>query len=317
MEWIDLKKDHCPICDGVAAVEPPENSNKKDILCERCGSFSITIGAQESMLDFSDAAKRKYERARWSYFINHLNREHVEVTSSFVMENKAKAALPTPDEQLDAFILLFYESALYISQMIRISNAVIYKTCGLIDQSSIEYVASYYKDMGLISGVGLGSNAVALRLTPSGWSHCKSLLSNEGDNKLIFMAMEYRIFDIESAYVEVFKQAVKGVGFNLFKNDEMPTPGIIDHHLRNNIRRSRMLFADLTTENNGAYWEAGFAEGLGKPVLYFCRKDVWDTIKSHFDTNHCTTVIWSRENDDECKKQIQDILRNTFPNEAL
>jgi nucleoside 2-deoxyribosyltransferase len=34
----------------------------------------------------------------------------------------------------------------------------------------------------------------------------------------------------------------------------------------------------LTNSNNRAYFEAGFAEGLGKPVIYICEEE---TYKEH------------------------------------
>jgi len=35
--------------------------------------------------------------------------------------------------------------------------------------------------------------------------------------------------------------------------------------------------------NPGAYWEAGYAEGLGKPVIYTCEEAKF-VEASHFDT---------------------------------
>ena len=67
--------------------------------------------------------------------------------------------------------------------------------------------------------------------------------------------------------------AVASAGFDLVRLDEDPQAGSIDERLRVEIRKSRFLVADLTHGNPGAYWEAGFAEGLGKPVIYTCEKD--------------------------------------------
>ncbi len=39
------------------------------------------------------------------------------------------------------------------------------------------------------------------------------------------------------------------------------------------IRDAKFVIADLTHGNDGAYWEAGYAEGLGKPVAYICEKE--------------------------------------------
>jgi nucleoside 2-deoxyribosyltransferase len=58
------------------------------------------------------------------------------------------------------------------------------------------------------------------------------------------------------------------------------------------IRMCRFLIADLTCGNQGAYWEAGYAEGLGKPVIYTCNKSYFDKEGTHFDTNHHQTVLW-------------------------
>lgn len=55
------------------------------------------------------------------------------------------------------------------------------------------------------------------------------------------------------------------------------------------------LIADLSDNNAGAYLEAGFAEGLRKPVIYVCREDV----KTHFDTDHLHKVTWDLTTLDE------------------
>ena len=74
--------------------------------------------------------------------------------------------------------------------------------------------------------------------------------------------------------------------------------------------------ADLTHGNKGAYWEAGFAEGLGRPVIYTCRKQEWDANKSHFDTNHLNTSIWYRENLWDAETRLTATIRATRPAEA-
>jgi nucleoside 2-deoxyribosyltransferase len=78
------------------------------------------------------------------------------------------------------------------------------------------------------------------------------------------------------------------------------------------------LIADLTDHNNGAYWEAGYAEGLGKPVIYTCRKDVFEDKENttHFDTNHHLTVVWEHDKLDDAVKQLKATIRATLPENA-
>ena len=56
--------------------------------------------------------------------------------------------------------------------------------------------------------------------------------------------------------------------------------GLIDNVMRVQIRDSAFILADLTDDNLGAYWEAGFAEGLGKPVIYLCEAARFDNAKT-------------------------------------
>jgi len=60
----------------------------------------------------------------------------------------------------------------------------------------------------------------------------------------------------------------------------------------------------------GAYWEAGYAEGLQKPVIYTCRKD-WKGI--HFDTEHLTRIIWHPDKLEDAAKQLKAMIRHTLP----
>ena len=59
-------------------------------------------------------------------------------------------------------------------------------------------------------------------------------------------------------------------------------------------------------------WEAGYMEGLGKPVIYISEKTKFDKAKTHFDTNHCTTVPWSRTNDAGFRELFIETLRRSL-----
>src|SRR3546814_372746 len=88
--------------------------------------------------------------------------------------------------------------------------------------------------------------------------------------------------------------------------------GIIDNIMRSQIRDAAFVIVDLTHDNSGAYWEAGYAEGLGKPVIYICEKAKFDKAKTHFDTNHCTTVVWTREKGEEFRAELIATLRRSL-----
>ncbi len=148
-----------------------------------------------------------------------------------------------------------------------------------------------------------------------GWQRYGELRKESSESRLAFMAMK---FDPEmiSPFEHCFKPAVAEANFELRRLVDGQPAGSIDDQLRVALRRSRLVLTDLTHKNNGAYWEAGFAEGLGRPVIYTCRKVEWELEKTHFDTNHLATIIWDPEDLDDARHRLTAMIRATLPLEA-
>ena len=64
--------------------------------------------------------------------------------------------------------------------------------------------------------------------------------------------------------------------------------------------------ADFTQDGDlargGVYYEAGFAQGLGLPVIFTCQKDCVE--KLHFDTNHYNHLVWTEP--EELRKMLSN-----------
>lgn len=65
------------------------------------------------------------------------------------------------------------------------------------------------------------------------------------------------------------------------------------------------------SDNNSAYWEAGFAEEMATPAIYMCEDRVFERNGTHFDTNHLTTVVWSYDRPDEFVAELIETIKNT------
>ena len=57
------------------------------------------------------------------------------------------------------------------------------------------------------------------------------------------------------------------------------------------------------------YFEAGFAMGLGRPVIWTCRKD--DIDNAHFDTRQYNHIVW--ENEKELYEKLKNRIEATIP----
>ena len=130
------------------------------------------------------------------------------------------------------------------------------------------------------------------------------------------MAMQFGDEILNYVVDHCFRKAVVRAGFDLRVLTDRQPSGSIDDQLRVAPHTSRFVIADLTHANNGAYWEAGFAEGLGRPVIYTCRKVEWDERKTHFDTNHLVTIIWEGDKLEEAGTRLTATIRATLPGEA-
>lgn len=61
------------------------------------------------------------------------------------------------------------------------------------------------------------------------------------------------------------------------------------------IHNCKFLVADLTTQNLGVYYEAGYAKALGKTVIFTCKDS--DFANIHFDIKQVQTISWHDEPD--------------------
>ncbi len=100
--------------------------------------------------------------------------------------------------------------------------------------------------------------------------------------------------------------AIKEAGYDPVRIDRKEHNNKIDEEIIAEIRKARFVVADFTHGNDGArggvYYEAGFAHGLGVPVIFSCRKDCLN--KVHFDTRQYNHISW------DSPDQLRIAIRN-------
>ena len=78
---------------------------------------------------------------------------------------------------------------------------------------------------------------------------------------------------LENAFKNGFKKAIRESGYKPLRIDKKEYNESIYAEIVTEIRQSKLVVADFTGNREGVYFEAGFAHGLGIPVIYTCRKD--------------------------------------------
>ena len=141
---------------------------------------------------------------------------------------------------------------------------------------------------------------LGVNLTLAGWEQYEAEKRGKFEGGYGFIAMKFNDPELDPFVKDVVKPVVKdGIGYDLVDMRDVSEAGIINNLMRVRIRDSAFVIADLTHDNLGAYWEAGYAEGLGKPVVYICEKTKLGgkggNRPPHVDASHCTTVPWSKD----------------------
>jgi hypothetical protein len=291
--------------------------------CPRCGPYSLS-GTAQAMI--AGQLERAIEgRARLSHALYRMTKREqwVMVTSELLQNILDNTELPKPQEQLENLILWLGEAQPILGGMINADESVI-AAVGVVDFLSLGFLVSQAIDAGFLNGevsdmYGAHIQILGLQLTLNGWQLFENLRRGKSNSRIAFMAMQFGDEELDRIYKDYFKIGVTATGFDLKRVDEGQPAGLIDDRLRVEIRQCRFLIADLTHQNRGAYWEAGFAEGLGKPVIYTCRKDVFEdkTKGTHFDTNHHLTVPWELSKISDAVQRLKDTIRATLPGEAI
>jgi len=306
--------DICPICRNTESrIEQNRTNHVYYVDCIQCGNFSLSEIAFHSVDSYIDNDEDK--RLILSYAIRQkqLETECPKINVSDI-QGLLKTKLPTIEEQTQNLLLLIKENVKAPGDWYSIDSNVDAIRIGAMTPSALEQIINHLRGEGFINGQYSGPPGPTLKgsltLTVKGWTECESIISGESKLMTAFMAMDFNNAIVNQLYEEIYKPLCEEYGFKLSTVNKKT--GLIDNTIRKQILSSKFVIADLTDDNYGAYWEAGFAEGNGKPVIYCCEKTKFEEKKTHFDTNHSLTAQWLIEDVDYTREQLEEILVENF-----
>ncbi|MGO9701430.1 MAG: hypothetical protein ACLPX7_19445 [Xanthobacteraceae bacterium] len=301
------------MCGSAANILVRDIHSGTIIDCSRCGDFSVSRVAEADFLPLKDLK----QRALASHLIRKLQGASRPTLTSDFFASLSQRALPTPAEASDNLLLWLAEIADGSPGKqigIDYSDPNIQGLIGVIDDDDVRWVGAALKSQGLVDAANTAGMQLS-RLTPRGWLRVEELKRAHISSRFAFFARQFRNSDLDSVFEQCLRPAVAQTGYEL--RPVTQRAGLVDAIIEDEIRRCRFLIADLSDDNAGAYWEAGFAEGLGKPVIYVCRaREGGELKKTHFDANHRHTVRWDLSALDQTAKELKAVIRNTLLGDA-
>lgn len=303
----------CPRCGRFERGERPFELGEKGVPWTWKGFLDRQIGPQDRRrANLSHKVRKRYSTGEG----------HVLVWTDELNRWGLDDPLPTPAELLDTLILWLGDNAPNYNDPVPADKRYLGAWLGLPipnpdrPDQAVDWLLNEPATVRCATIPNRSAGQLALKLTWEGWERYTDLKRSETTSFMAFMAMKFGHADLDAALEHHFKPAVAATGFTLKRVTDGQGAGLIDDQMRVGLRTCRFVIADLTHASRGAYWEAGFGEGLGKPVIYTCRKDHWIAEGSHFDTNHLVTVVWDPATIDEAMSALKATIRATLPDVA-
>lgn len=129
-------------------------------------------------------------------------------------------------------------------------------------------------------------------------------------NKTVFIALSFD--DRTKETRKAIKAGIVKAGYTPVFIDETTHDKQTVFELFQKIRyESRFLVIDTSVPNTGAYYEAGYAYGLGKKVIFCCNKESFNSQNKnsylHFDVDYEQMIVWDTE--EELTEQLAQCLK--------
>ena len=145
-------------------------------------------------------------------------------------------------------------------------------------------------------------------ITATGYEQLEKINSENKNLKKVFVAMAFN--DNTKNTREAIRKGIQKAEYDATLIDEIIHNKQIVPEMLRLIRESRLLVMYITEPNYGAYYEAGYAQGLGKEVIITCSDKVFTKtydseedkkmmkyIKPHFDIAQKQILVWHDEDD--------------------
>jgi nucleoside 2-deoxyribosyltransferase len=132
------------------------------------------------------------------------------------------------------------------------------------------------------------------KISYNGWNELDRLESKDKKTNNAFVAMSFseNMIDIYHAGI---KPAIEECGYTPVRVDQEDYNEKIDDFIIAEIKKADFIVADYTQQKHGVYYEAGYAQGYGLPVIWCVNSAELD--KCHFDIRQYNFIVWKEPKD--------------------
>jgi hypothetical protein len=302
-----MSENTCPICgQGGVRIERNPTFRRNIVICARCGKY---IYDQDMKDCYQHEKFRKvahifsgYTRRAW------IAGQPLDLTlETFNSLLTSPAPVQTVLDRFDALLVLIGRNTPAANSTVKFNLDVDYPLIFARDRDELVALLDRVMQQGFV--VDDNADVDNYRLTMHGWERYEKLITRPSSKPdQCFVAMWFDS-QMTPAFEKGFFEGAKNAGYKAVRVDGVDTNGKIDDEIIAQIRASGLVVSDFTGNRGGVYFEAGFALGLGIPVIFTCRKDRENEL--HFDTRQYNHIFWETPHDLAVK--LENRIKATAP----
>lgn len=275
----------CWICKGTFAEPFIPTGAGVTIDCNTCGVYVVTASAfsSEDLLN----ERTRYRLSYWCKQRQLDGGKPPEFTSYSTPEIISGLPDPVTSEKPDRLLISLGKKYPYPGAYFKIDHLREYSlSCSRDDRESAFHAQALIHRGQLVSH----GDRVQIGLSADGWQRIDELRIQPIASRKAFVAMRFNQ-EMLPLFASAFRPAIEAANYEAIRSGDPDHNERIDARIMADILACKFLVADFTYASQGVYFEAGYALGLGRPVIWTCRQDRMEQDR-HFDTTQYNYVVW-------------------------
>lgn len=308
----------CPVCHTAEAkVSSHPTRDASNVVCPQCGQFTISRTAVAILKNEDDSLRWKISAWINEFAPSMVTSTEVELARASVvpsLHHRADRMLRWIANKFPAGHYFSFEDLGKVDYIEKTPGDLVFNGYVLVSShlAAIGWNRStkelaYMVDDVLCEELGYlaGESPGRYRVSPKGLLYLEG--RRESVSSVGFCAMWFNP-EVLPLWTDVIEPATREAGYEPLRIDSKQHNGKIDDEIMASIRASRFVVSDFTGSRGGVYYEAGFAHGLGLPVIFMCREG--DEL--HFDVRQYNCIFWKPENLEDAKSQLKNRILATL-----
>jgi hypothetical protein len=313
----------CPICRTPNVARTAAGTNTAEIHCPRCGRFQVQALAETQLMNSPPAFPPQHLlsglcRNMWD-ILGEKPLITVDLFKSWAdLDKVAKIVIPRDNDLAgkSAYLLKYLRRhSKTIAEVVTLTpSELAVGFCS--NKSELLFCLKYLSDKGQIEEEAApqrkgppGGGGLAYRLTPAGWAALDTATKPAQPQAVVALALEK---DNDPLWAVGFSSGIQAAGYTAVRIENKEYGNKITDELIVDLRRTTIVVADLTGQSPLAYFEAGLALGLGKPVFWTCEESEARDKKLWLEARQYVVTTWTRDKPEDFARRLAKRIEATL-----